>query len=356
VICNTQIYQMARLNELTAAGGAHYDCILLAGGSDARAYEVLRNATGSGVSFGKVLLFDFEERRNADDPGVRTAYLRYMGNHSAITLLPCSIKDPSGAIKAMQSSSLSFHGSSAIAVDISCFTRPYFFSLLKYLQDHCRLPKLDVFYTEPMSYILPRGLMSYRASLGSLFVTEVPGFPGFSTGRKRSILVFTLGFDGELSVFISEEITPDSIIIVNGFPAYSPKFKDISLINNERLLNASDAKENIAYCCASNPYDLFNFLVALRQKHPDAFFNIAPLGPKPMALGACMFALADSSIRVVYPMPEKYANVSTDQCWHSWRYTVPLGPELAGKCQLHSSPEDLARDPGFKHRLRRRMV
>jgi hypothetical protein len=48
-----------------------------------------------------------------------------------------------------------------------------------------------------------------------------------------------------------------------------------------------------------------------------------------MALGACMFALADNSIRVVYPMPDKYANVTTDRCWHSWRYVIPLGSELS---------------------------
>jgi hypothetical protein len=181
-----------------------------------------------------------------------------------------------------------------------------------------------------MSYVIPKGLLqSYRASLDPLFVMEVPGFPGFTTGRKNNILVFTLGFDGDLSVFISEEVTPNAVVIVNGFPAYSPKFKDISLMNNERLLNTSDAKDSIAYCRATNPYDLFNFLVALRNKNPDAFFNIAPLGPKPMALGACMFALADNSVRVVYPMPEKYANVSTDDCWHSWHYVVPLGPSLS---------------------------
>jgi hypothetical protein len=325
----SSVYQMSRLTDLQIRDAVQYDCILLGGGSDARAYEVLRKAHEKGVTFIKVLLFDFEERKNASDRKIKDAYNRYTTLHDDITLLPCSLKDPSGSLKAIIGHGFSFNQKSRLAVDISAFTRPYFFSLLKYLQDHCGLLTVDVFYTEPMSYVLPKGLLqSYRASLGPLFVMEVPGFPGFTTGRKKNILVFTLGFDGDLSVFISEEVTPDSVVIVNGFPAYSPKFKDISLMNNERLLNASDAKESISYCRASNPYDLFNFLVVLRKKNPDAFFNIAPLGPKPMALGACMFALADNSIRVVYPMPEKYANVSTDDCWHSWRYVVPLGLSL----------------------------
>lgn len=329
-MATSSVYQMSRLDDLPVSDAVQYDCIVLGGGSDARAYEVLRKSAGKGIGFTKVLLFDFEERKNASEQKVKDAYSRYAKLHKDITLLPCSLKDPSGGLKAIIGHGFSFSRKSRLAVDISAFTRPYFFSLLKYLQDHCGLLTVDVFYTEPMSYVLPKGLLqSYRASLGSLFVMEVPGFPGLTTGRKNNILVFTLGFDGDLSVFISEEVTPNSVVIVNGFPAYSPKFKDISLMNNERLLNSSGAKEIISYCQANNPYDLFNFLSALRKKHPDSFFNIAPLGPKPMALGACMFALADNSVRVVYPMPEKYANVSTDDCWHSWRYVVPLGSGLS---------------------------
>jgi hypothetical protein len=188
---------------------------------------------------------------------------------------------------------------------------------------------VDVFYTEPMSYVIPKGLIrSYKKSVGPLSVVEVPGFPGRTRGRTRSGLVITLGFDGDLSAFISDEVTPTFIVIVNGFPAYSPKFKDISLINNERLLNYAGGQSNISYCRASNPFDLFNLLVKLQRDNSDAFFNIAPLGPKPMALGACMFALAENSVRVLYPMPEKYASKTTSKCWHSWRYTIPLGSSL----------------------------
>lgn len=329
MVPTNSIYQMQRLDDFHASQDIRYDCILLGGGADARAYEVLRQAPLRHVLFSKVLLFDFDERRNTDDPKSKEAYDCYKTLHEDITVLPCSLKDPSSALKAISSSAAFMTDRSRVAVDISCFTRPYFFALLKYLQDHCRLQGVDVFYTEPMSYKLPKGLIrSYRASLGPLFVMEVPGFPGIVTGRRKCVLVYTLGFDGDLSVFISDEVTPDSVVIVNGFPAYSPKFKDISLINNERLLNASDAKERISYCPANNPFELFNYLIVLRGRHPDVSFNIAPLGPKPMALGACMFALADPSIRVVYPMPEKYANVSTESCWQSWRYVVPLGSNL----------------------------
>lgn len=164
-------------------------------------------------------------------------------------------------------------------------------------------------------------LRSYHSSYGALTVHEMPGYPGIDTRCTQKVLVVLLGFDGELSSFITDEVAPDETIIVNGFPGYSPKFKDISLINNERLLaNSSE----LHYARADNPFETFNVLAKIRKKYENKFLNIAPLGTKPMALGACIYAIFDPSVRVVYPLPEGYANVTTEQCWHSWVYMVPL--------------------------------
>jgi hypothetical protein len=323
------LYQMSRLTDTADAEQIHYDCIVIGGESDTRAYEVLRRAAEWKLGFDNVLMCDFIERRDAEDLTAREAYQSYSKLSLNIKPLECSLKDPSACLKSIPNTGLVFSSKSRVALDISSFTRPYCFALLKYLQDLCKLTTVDVYYTEPMSYVIPKGLVrSYRKSIGSLSVMEVPGFPGRDTGRTKKALVVTLGFDGDLSAFISDEVTPAFIVIVNGFPAYSPKFKDISLINNERLLNYSGVQENISYCRASNPFELFNLLVTLQERHPDTFFNIAPLGPKPMALGACMFALSDNSVRIVYPMPEKYTINTTDKCWHSWRYVIPLGSSL----------------------------
>jgi hypothetical protein len=323
---------MTRLDDLSTSNHIHYDWLIVGGGSDARAYEVLKKARKTRITFQKILFFDFEERRNPITLEARNAYQEYKTLHKHIKPLSCSLKNPSGSLKLISKQHFSINSKSRLAVDISCFTRPYYFSLFKYLQDHCGLRSIDVFYTEPSSYVLPKGLIrSYRASEGPLFVMEVPGFPGSTTGKDKTILIVTLGFDGDLSVFISEEVTPDSVVIVNGFPSYSPKFKDISLINNERLLHSANTKQSITYCRASNPYELFNSLIKLRKDNPSAFFNIAPLGPKPMAIGACMFALADKSVRVVYPMPQKYASDTNRRSWQSWRYVVPLGSSLSSE-------------------------
>jgi hypothetical protein len=324
-----QVYQMLRLDDGVKGASASYDWLLAAGEADARAYNVLRRSSDWGLRFDNVLLCDFLERREPSDPPADAAYRSYSALGLKITLLSCSLLDPSSCLRAIPKLKLGLNKQSKVAIDISSFSRPYCFALLKYLQDYCELEYVDVFYTEPMSYVIPKGLIrSYKKSVGPLSVVEVQGFPGRATGRSKNGLVVTLGFDGDLSTFISDEVTPAFIVIVNGFPAYSPKFKDISLINNERLLNYAGGQDGVSYCRASNPFELFNFLVSLQRDNPDAFFNIAPLGPKPMALGACMFALAENSVRVLYPLPMKYANRTTSDCSHAWRYTVPLGLSL----------------------------
>ena len=56
--------------------------------------------------------------------------------------------------------------------------------------------------------------------------------------------------------------------------------------------------------------------------------TLAPLGTKPMALGACMFAIDNDDVRVVYPRPKEYVSQTTRASWRSWRYDVRLSRPL----------------------------
>lgn len=302
-----------------------YDCLILAAGSDYRAYEILRKFKKYDVLVKDVFLFDFIERKENLPREDVDAYNLYKTFGFNIKPIECSIMDPSSCIKS-HISELILSTEDKVAIDISCFTKPYFFSILKYLKERLRLSATKVYYTEPMAYIFSTELYhSYRSGYGPLSVMEIPGYPGLDTRTNEKVLIVLLGFESELSSFISDEVAPDEIIVVNGFPSYSPLFKDISLINNERLLRNSGAI--IKYVRANNPFETFNLLESLKKERPDAFFNIVPLGTKPMALGACLYAISDSSVRIVYPLPEKYANKTTKECSCSWSYMIPLNME-----------------------------
>jgi hypothetical protein len=302
-----------------------FDYLLIASGNDYRSYEIARRCKQHNIKIREMVVFDYEERRKdvTEDRIKEYDFYKQLG-FDYIELI-CSENTPSICIKKYAKSSLNFAANSKVAIDISCFTKPYVFSLMKFLKEEIKLDSVAVFYTEPMSYMLSRGLYnSYHSTVGSLSVMEIPGFPGVEIGSAKKILVVLLGFDGELASFITEEVSPEKVIIVNGFPSYVPKFKDISLINNERLINYSNAHKSLEFVRANDPFATYNLLESLISQEIGASLTIAPIGTQPMALGACMFAIMYQQVRIIYPYPEKYASITTDKCWNSWSYQVPL--------------------------------
>lgn len=294
------------------------DFFFVAGGSDFRAYESLRKLSQQNIKIQNVIFFEFPERKIVD----ADQYNSYTTLPYTFRTISCSIKDASECIKSFMETGFCLSPEMNVAIDISCFTKPYFYVVLKYLKDHVKIPLISVFYTEPKSYVFSGSLLkSFHSTSGPLSVMEIPGFPGEESRNAKKILVVLLGFDGELSSFITDEISPDKTIIINGFPGYFPKFKDVSMINNEKLVGSSEVK----YARANNPFEVYNLLDSLKRSYTEkAFFNIAPLGTKPMALGACLFAINNPTVRVVYPLPEQYESVTTDKSWSSWEYVIPL--------------------------------
>lgn len=300
-----------------------FDILILAGGSDFRAYEILRKMRSENFSVKKILLFNFNERIQGVDEA--DPYFEYQPiGFENITPIFCSIKDPTSCLDSIIPLECELLSAKKIAIDISCFTKPYFFYLIKLLKERfSTVDSLIVFYTEPQSYLFPRGIFtSYHSSTGPLTILEIPGFSGYEKRGEKRVLVILLGFDGDLSKEISEDISPIETMVVNGFPSYSPKFKDISLVANEKL--TSDKSVKIIFSRANNPFDVFNLLENIKKQNKNIFINIAPLGTKPMALGACLFALTYPEVRVVYPLPETYEKVTTNDCWNSWRYLIPF--------------------------------
>lgn len=117
---------------------------------------------------------------------------------------------------------------------------------------------------------------------------------------------------------------------------FYPKFKDISLSNNEKVLSGSDFAEKLekgnnltrfVYVEAVNPFDVYNTLVYLKQKYQNNCIDVVPLGTKPMALGACLFAIDNHDVRVVYPFPEQYADATGEKSTNTIEYVLHYNQE-----------------------------
>lgn len=312
------IYKMGLINDVVPPTD-EFDYFILSSGSDSRAYEVLSKCKA--VSANKVILIHFNERL----AGLAIGDPLYNFNNYSFKEFQevfCEIKNPSSCLEEIEKNSIT--NASKIAIDISCLTKPYFYFIIKLLNKRFNVDRLSVFYTEPKSYLFPKGLFStFHTNSGPLTPWEMPGFSGFEARGSKRKLVILLGFDGDLSKEIKEDVSPNDTVVVNGFPSYTPKFKDISLIANEKLV--SDHNINVKYARANNPFDVYNLLQTIKNhEKTTSFINIAPLGTKPMALGACLFALHNPEVRIIYPLPEFYENKYSDMCWNSWIYDLPL--------------------------------
>ncbi|MEM8493426.1 MAG: hypothetical protein AAF756_21625 [Pseudomonadota bacterium] len=301
-------------------------CLIVAAGTDYRAYEPLRKIRSAGVDLGELIVVNFLEREEAvRKAGLADNYFEFRDLVSCpVQEVSASFSDPAEFFQKIVSLSPLDDEATAISIDISCFTKPFFFGLLKLFGTVLNRLVCNVIYTEPRSYVFREGLFdSFHASSGPTTVTELPSFVGRPARATERVLVIQLGFEGLLAREITEDVAPVRTILVNGFPGLAPKFKDISLISNEKLVGADSNKRICSR--ANNPFDSYNALDSILMEHGEKFFiNIAPLGTKPMALGACLVALHNPNVRIIYPHPEEYALEFTHECCESWFYVVPL--------------------------------
>ena len=88
---------------------------------------------------------------------------------------------------------------------------------------------------------------------------------------------------------------------INGFPAFYPKAKDISQVNNADYLSEVDPIHCFS-AQANNPFLCYNTIKNIANQTQDAILTLCPLGSKPMTIGALLFVLKHARYsRIVYP-------------------------------------------------------
>jgi len=195
-----------------------------------------------------------------------------------------------------------------IGIDISCMPIPFFAQLLHFLFTRHSNKIITIYYTEPAHYTLKK-LFDYSAYNGEIDIKTVPGFEGETShfNEIKRVVFYLMGFEmSYLNNLIPQDVNPNKIAPINGFPAYYPKYKDISLINNNTDFYQRDI--DIIYSEANNPFKTYNTMVMLADKYSGYRIDIIPVGPKPMALGACLYALknGNNSCRIIFPFPSEY--------------------------------------------------
>ena len=156
----------------------------------------------------------------------------------------------------------------------------------------------------------------------------MPSYSGKRTPRKKDALAILIGFEGSRASAINNEINPDLTIPINGFPAYQPIFKDMSILNNKELLIDEEIFKNLTYAPAIDPFETRDVLEDIYYEYKEKYnFSIAPLGTKPMSLGSCFFAIEHPDCRVIYQYPQEYLAKSSKGWRSSWVYITEISED-----------------------------
>jgi len=211
-----------------------------------------------------------------------------------------------------------------IGLDITCIPIPFFMQIINYLYENKK--SIIAYYSQPNHYRLNE-LFEYLSLYGELKIANISGFSGKVAKRldPDRLLIYQIGFEGKnISRRITESIEPKKIVPLNGFPAYFPKYKDISLINNDVDYYADG--DDISFAEANNPFDTFNQLLKIcnEPKSSNYCIDIMVSGTKPMALGACLFALKNTQnpVRLLFPFPAEYEPKQSKGTGIVWEYIL----------------------------------
>ena len=199
--------------------------------------------------------------------------------------------------------------STRLFVDITGLGHHVWASLLRAIVRDAR--PVSAVYVEPERY-----RYSSNPTEGRLFdltdkFTEISSFPGFTRlestdDESKTCFVPLLGFEGNRLAHAIEKIDPpvEKIFPVVGAPGFRADFPFNTYIGNRGSLSRNGLWKRVRFAIANSPTSAMERLRAIEREYPDHLLKIAPLGTRPHALGAVLFALnGGPKVELVYDNP-----------------------------------------------------
>lgn len=135
----------------------------------------------------------------------------------------------------------------------------------------------------------------------------IPGFSKLLNNDDDNHFVFFTGYETirlDRAFEDYQMITSDNCNIVFGLPAYKAGWENDAFANNVSILSNRRIDGDIKYCGANNPLSSYNLLEEIRKSlEINTNLVIAPIGPKPLGIGAALFLSTASGVSLLYDHP-----------------------------------------------------
>lgn len=201
-----------------------------------------------------------------------------------------------------------YYGPKAIIIDVTGMSCRLVAPLMK-----CAILEgydVQVVYIEPKDYRIPEFRKEGINQDLSECVGGVMALPGFAKVFRRSkeepLFVAFLGFEGGRFTYVLTNQQPsyEKIRPVIGLPGYHLEYPFISYWGNRFSLRITRSWEHVEYAEANSVVDSYMVLEKIWQEHHKPYMIVAPLGTKPHAIGAILYAIKhDDRVELMYDNP-----------------------------------------------------
>lgn len=289
------------------------DIFILAAHTDYRSYSAYETLLSKQIKINKTIIFDYVVNRPIEETKLQENYYR-LTKFPNVEYISCE----SNEANCEYISTLSISEKSNIFVDITNIVIPDIFRLFFVLSKILGIQHFNVIYSEPKYYKYLNGFyFKYEKEIAQREYKTIPEF--FSSAVSRNVIfICFIGFERLVSKYVHDRKEHSDVLVINGFPAFYPKMKDISIEHNYELISAI-GPDCIRYTQANDPFSAYNELTAIMNEYPNELLDICVLGSKPMALGACVFALKNPDVaKVSFPFPlkpQKHSSIDVSMIW-----------------------------------------
>jgi hypothetical protein len=200
-------------------------------------------------------------------------------------------------------------GAAQLYIDITGLSHHVWASLLKAAVRNGKY--LRAVYAEPEDY-----RFSSTPTEGEIFdlseringLAPLPGFTSlFESSREDAVCyVPLLGFEGTRLAYTLEQVQPpiEKVVPVVGVPGFRLEYPFHTYLGNKLPLTKSHIWRNVRYAIANCPFSLLYCLQGIAGNYPQDLLKVAPIGTKPHALGAVLYALSTKRpYELVYDHP-----------------------------------------------------
>ncbi len=207
-------------------------------------------------------------------------------------------------------------GTGDVFIDVSGLPHSVWAPLLKTALVEASSVRL--MYFEPSHYrhhANPSSASLFDLSASFLGVQPIPGFANLVGPPDESDALFVpfLGFEGSRARQVAMTLDPiPKVIPVVGLPGFKLQYPQLALSCNQEFLEENGAEPRLRYAAANCPFEAYTVLDEIRRDYPRAYLYLAPIGTKPHALGAILYALDNpKDTEVMFDHPIKSPGRST---------------------------------------------